>query len=313
MKPATTSASSGRGPLGGSARLRQWCSAPARRPRDRAPQHLLPARALPGSPSEKAVRKGTDRTRCRASRVFAVLPGARAVGRQSHEEWQLARTGAVVLVGNGRVVGGQTRRRARPMHGGSLDEEARREGDELLGHALVVEQRLFHHHRPSPIRGTGQARRPASEASAVCSAVLAATMRRAALGSRAPGPQPDGPTPVLHHQRDPDSSPSSSVNRASPIDVGLARCGRCGRPACPSARSRSSRVRPPGGRGRPALGSPCGRDRTRWAGRAGAAPSPPARSGPRRRSACAVRRAGSRSAARRGTRVGRRSGLGCTQ
>ena len=170
-----------RGPPGGSAPRRRSSRGRVRRRRGRTPPAPRPSPASPGSPSENAVRKGPSK-RARGIERAAVLAGARARGRETHQQGQLARPGAERLVGERRVVGRQDVVRHR-RRGGPLDEEARPEGRELLGQALVVEQRL--RHRDGAVGGgvarPGQAARRAT-ASAVCSAVLAATTRRTSPG-----------------------------------------------------------------------------------------------------------------------------------
>ena len=100
--------------------------------------------------------------------------------------------------------------------------------------------------------------------------------------------------------------PTASTNWRQPVDVGLDRVRRTGQRLVGAAEA--DQVRGHGAQPLLRPGGPprCGRGRTRWAGRAAGARSR-RRPGPRRRSACAGRRAAWRSAGRRGSRAGRRS------
>ena len=234
----------------------------------------------------------------------AVQPGTLAPGRQAHQQGQLTRPGAEGLVGERRVVGRQDVVR-HLRHGGPLHEEARPERRELLGEALVVEQRLLHGDGPVRAAWQAQASRPARSASAVCSAVLAATTRRTSPGRPPSRPSPIGP-PQSWTTRVRSRRPSGVDELGHPVDVGRAPSARCGPPACRSGRSRRGRGRRRAGRARRDGPRPCGRGTTTSADRAAAGRSR-RRPGPRRRSACAARRAAWRSAGRRGTPAGRRS------
>ena len=209
-----------------------------------------------------------------------------------------------VSSGNGRVVGRQDRVRHLRL-GGPLHEEAGAERRELLGEALVVEQHLLHGDGAVRAGVAGPVQPSRQAGSAVCSAVLAATTRRTSPGRAAEDAQADGAAPVLDDQGQVGEADAAD-ELGHPVDVGLDRVRRTGHRLVGAAEADQV-----GGHGAQALLGQAGHDRavevaTRWAGRAAAARSR-RRPAPRRRSACAARRAAWRSAGRRDSRAGRRS------
>ncbi len=177
-----------------------------------------------------------------------VLASAGAAGREAHEEGQLARTGAVRLVGERGVVGRQDRVR-HLRRGGPLHEEAGPERRELLGQPLVVEQGLRHGDRAV----TGVVDRPGQAAGQGRRRRCAAPCWRPRRGGRDPGrrasdAQPDGPAPVLHDERDAGQA-GRRRRTGSSSRRGPARCGRSGPAACRSGRSRRGRGRRRAARG----------------------------------------------------------------
>ncbi len=163
--------------------------------------------AVPGSPSESAVRNGPLQ---RSASTSNVRRFSRALAPSSawrpHQQGQLTRAGAGRLRrGTARVVRRQHvfrhLRRRRALH-----EEARPERRDSLGQAVaVVEQRLGDRDGATVI-GVDRPRpdMPASAGSAVqrrCSP-RRARCRRTRPAARLSTPRPDRAAPVLHEERD---------------------------------------------------------------------------------------------------------------
>ena len=179
-------------------------------------QHLGP----PCSPRIAVGERGEQRQPrgAQGGQTAPVDPSALAARCRPHQQREAAGAGGEGVVGKRRVVGGQDGLGyfggGRPLH-----EQAGAERCHVLGQALIVEQHLFHRDRAVAIvvHGPGQ---PAGQRG--LGGVQRRVGRHHAPGQHRPGrpgPEADGPAPVLEHQRRP-FEPERLGETCHPLDMG---------------------------------------------------------------------------------------------